>query len=101
MADIIPGSINDVNAQGNDYLSLDNYGPKSQLDPPLQHEVCVVCGFIYRRDDMVRYKRRWYCKPQECYRDIVGKELKINPEDNFKNRSLSQRFWKGAGGQRT
>lgn len=101
MSDIIPGSLNDVNNQSTGFLDLNNYGPKSQIDPPLPYEVCTVCGFIYRRNYMVRYKKKWYCKPQECYQDIVGKELLINPEANFKNRSLGMRFWKGAGGQRT
>lgn len=98
MSDPIPGSLEDVNNQSTGLLNLDNYGPRSQIDPPIQYEVCKVCGFIYRRSDMVRYKRQWYCRPQDCYRDIVGIELKKSPEANFKNRSLGLRFWRGGGG---
>ena len=100
MAIPIPGSLEDVNNQSIGLLDLDNYGPRSQIDPPLQYEVCTVCGFIYRRDEMVRYKRKWYCRQQDCHRDIVGIELKKSPEANFKNRSLGLRFWRGGGGMR-
>ena len=100
MSDPIPGSLDDVNNRSTGSLSLENYGPRSRLEPPLEYEVCTVCGFIYRRDEMVRYKKRWYCRPQECARDIVGIELKKNPEAHFKNRSLGLRFWRGGGGSR-
>jgi hypothetical protein len=101
MSDPIPGSLEDVNNRSTGYLSLENYGPRSQIDPPLTYHVCDVCGFIYRQDDMVRYKQKWYCRPQECYRDIIGIELEKNPNLHFKNRSLGMRMWKGGGGHRT
>ena len=100
MSDPIPGSLNDVNNRSTGFLTLDNFGPKSQIDPPLRYEVCHVCGFIYRLDRMVRYKRNWYCRAQDCYLDITGVELKKSPEANFKNRSLGMRFWRGGGGSR-
>ncbi len=98
MSDPIPGSLEDANPHNQSHLSLDNFGPKSQIYPPLKYEVCAVCGFIYRRDRMVRYKRKWYCRQQDCNRDVVGIELSKSPEVQFKNRSLSERFWKGGAG---
>lgn len=95
---IIPGSLEDVNPRDQSALTLDNFGPNSALEPPVKHEVCVVCGFIYRRDEMVRYQQQWYCKPNECSRDIAGKELNAHPNDHFKDKSLAARFYKGSGG---
>ena len=96
---IIPGSLDDVGVDpekaGEGVISLDNYGPRSQAEPVLEHHVCKVCGFIFKRDEMVRYKKEWYCKPNHCYEDIRGMQLKANPEAYFKNKSMANRFWKG------
>jgi hypothetical protein len=94
------GTALDVDNKSTGFLNLESYGPRSQIDPPLVYRVCTVCGFVYRIDDMIRYKRNWYCRPQNCYRDITGIELKKSPEANFKNRSLGLRFWRGGGGSR-
>lgn len=93
------GTVEDANPRDQSHLTLDNYGPRSQIDPPLKYEVCIVCGFVYRRNRMVRYKKQWYCRPQECYRDIVGIELKNNEENYFKNRSIARRFYNGVIGR--
>ena len=97
---IIPGSLNDVGVDperaGEGVLSLDNFGPKSQAEPVVEYKVCKVCGFIFRKTEMIRYKKEWYCKPNQCYEDIVGIRLKQNPEAYFKNSGLGDRFWKGS-----
>ena len=74
-------------------LSLDNYGPGGIDYPPRLYEVCTVCGFVYKRTQMRKYKSRWYCKPQGCYEDIVGMRLKESPEDSVKSKRLSNRFY--------
>jgi len=37
-----------------------------------QVKVCHVCGFPYETSQMILYKGRYYCKPNECYKDIKG-----------------------------
>lgn len=86
-----PPEDNDLgqNAQPIDQLTLDTWSPRSQETPPQKYEVCNVCGFIYPRKEMVRFRQKWYCKPQTCYEDIQGILLKENPERYIKNRSLA------------
>lgn len=98
MSDPIPGSLDDVNNQSSGQLTLDNYGPRGYGEPPVPFEICTVCGKPYSLKDMVKYRSKWYCRPQDCYRDIVGRELKAHPEDHFKDDSMAERFWKGGGG---
>ena len=93
--EIIPGSMEDVNPEGYSELTLDNYSPKSQEVPPVVYEICTICGFPFGRNKMVRYQKRWYCKPNGCYRDIVGMRLNENPDAHFKDDGLADRFWKG------
>ena len=96
---IIPGSLNDVGVNpeeaGTGVISLDNFGPRSQAEPVVDHKVCTVCGFIFRKTEMVKYMNKWYCKHNQCYRDIVGIRLKKNPENFFKDSGTADRFWKG------
>ena len=93
--EIIPGSLDDVNPEGYDFFTLDKHSAKVPAEPPTTYEVCTTCGSVYSVRQMVRYKKKWYCKPHGCYRDIVGMRMKENPDATFKNKSLTDRFWKG------
>ena len=70
-------------------VDLDRWNPRSQEVPPERYEVCDICGFIYKRSLLVRFRQKWYCKPQYCYHDIRGILLKENPEVYFKDQGLA------------
>lgn len=81
------------NAIPMDHISTDRWNPRGPIVPPEVFYVCAVCGFIYARSQMVKFRNKYYCKPQECNRDIVGIRLKEDQEAQLKNQGLSDRFY--------
>lgn len=73
-------------------VDLETWAPRAQELPPEQYFVCCTCGFPYKRSLMVKFRSKYYCKPQECYRDIRGIRLQDNPDAQFKNKGFSDSF---------
>ncbi len=47
-----------------------DYGAQNPDKTPVK--LCHVCGFIYEASKMVKYQGNYYCRPNECYKDING-----------------------------
>lgn len=70
-------------------VNLDQWNPRAQERPPHRYEVCAVCGFVYKRTIMVKFRNKWYCKPQGCFHDIRGILVKENPENYYKDQGTA------------
>lgn len=86
-----PPEDNDLgqNARSIEELTLDVWGSRSAEHPPQMYEICCVCGFPYKRSLMVKFREKWYCRPQSCAEDIKGILLKENPEGYLKNQGVT------------
>lgn len=95
MAHDQPPEGNDLgqNAVPQTHLTLGNFGPKSQERPPYEYEICDICGFPYKKKEMVKFRNKWYCRPNQCNRDVQGILLRENPDKYEKNQGLSDRFY--------
>ena len=81
------------NAVPMSHITLDRWNPRGQDSPPELYKVCAVCGFIYKRSLMIKFRNKFYCKPQQCDRDIVGIRLREDEEAQIKNKGLADRFY--------
>jgi hypothetical protein len=35
------------------------------------YERCPICGYAYPKSEMKKYKGKWYCVQNGCYKDIA------------------------------
>lgn len=54
-----------------DYELLPEYVGVTNPDKT-QVKVCTVCGFPFETSQMRKYKGKYYCRPNTCYKDIAG-----------------------------
>ena len=53
-----------------EYITPEKYGASGYNNSKVV--LCSVCGFIFETTQMRKYKGKYYCKPNGCYKDIKG-----------------------------
>lgn len=53
-----------------DKLTKDKYGAVNPDKTPV--EICYICGQPFETSKMRKFRGHYYCKPNECFRDIKG-----------------------------